>query len=132
MPWRRRHFVKRAVDAIADFEFVFERLKVNVARSVQDRLVKDEIDKANDRRCVCFRFDRGLAVFLAQLQKLASFAELLENLIHAGGIAAIMLLDQFFDLIGRRNHYLNVFTERETEVLCSMGIKRLGQRDSEW
>src|SRR6266446_6602877 len=130
MTWRRRHLVKRAIDAIANFEFVFERLEVNVARAVLDRLVKDEIDKANDRCCIRLRFDRGLAVSLAQLQKLASFAELLENFIHAGGIAAVMLLDQFFDLLGRRNHYLNVFTERETEVLCSMGIKRIDQRDS--
>src|SRR5438445_8211057 len=128
MTWRRRHLVKCAIDAVADFEFVFERLKVNVARAVLDRLVKDEIDKANDRRRVCFRFDRRLAVSLAQLQKLAGFAELLENFIHAGGIAAVILLDQLFDLFGRRNHYLNVFTERAAEVLYSKGLKRIDLR----
>jgi hypothetical protein len=37
----RRHFVKRTVDAIADFEFVFERLEVNIARAVLDRLIQD-------------------------------------------------------------------------------------------
>ena len=49
MARRRRHFVKRAVDAITNFEFVFERLEMNVARAVLDRLVQDQIDKANDR-----------------------------------------------------------------------------------
>src|SRR6266705_1482996 len=114
MARRRRDFVKCAVDAIPDVEFVFERLEVSVARSVLDRLVKNEINKASDGCRVRLGFNDSFAVALAQLQKFPSFAELLENLIHAGGIAAIMLLDQFFDLIGRRNHYLNVFTERET------------------
>src|SRR5207249_1314101 len=130
MARRRRDFVKCAIDAIPDFEFVFERLEVNVARAILDRLVKDEIDKANDRRCIRLRFDCGLAVSLAQLQKLASFAELLENVPHAGGIAAVMLLDQFFDLFGRRNYDLKVFTQRKTEVFCSVKIKRIDQRDS--
>ena len=38
MTRRRRHFVKRAVHAVTNFEFVFERLEVNVARAVLDRL----------------------------------------------------------------------------------------------
>ena len=41
-----------------------------------------------------------------------------------------MLLDEFFDLLGRRNHDLNVSTECETEVLRGMEIKRIDQRNS--
>ena len=57
MARRRRHFVKRAVDAITNFEFVFERLEMDVARAVLDRLEQDQIDEANDRRGVRFRLD---------------------------------------------------------------------------
>ena len=41
MARRRRHFVERAIDAITNFEFVFERLEMNVARAVLDRLVQE-------------------------------------------------------------------------------------------
>ena len=36
---RRRHFIKRAVHAIADAKFRFKRLEVNVARAVVHWLV---------------------------------------------------------------------------------------------
>ena len=57
MAGRRRHFVERAVDPITDFEFVFERFEMNVAGAILDRLEQDQIDEANDRRRVRFRFD---------------------------------------------------------------------------
>ena len=57
MPRRRRHFVERAVDAVADLELVLERLEVDVARAVLNRLEQDQIDEANDRRGVRFGFD---------------------------------------------------------------------------
>src|SRR5689334_11367717 len=129
MARRRRDFVKRAIDAIPDLEFVFERLEVNVARAVLDRLVKDEIDEANDWRRIRLRFNRGFAIGLAQLQKLPSFTELLENVLHASRVGAVILFDQLFDLFGRRHHYLHFFTERETEVVCGLEIKWIDQRD---
>src|ERR1043166_7855317 len=130
MARRRRDFVKCAIDAVPDFELVFERLEVNVTSAILNRLIEDKIDKANDRRRVSLRFDCGLAVPLPQLQKFPSFAELLENFFHARRLGAVILLDQLFDLFGRRNHYLDVFTERETKVVRSMEIKRIDQRDS--
>ena len=57
MPRRRRHFVKRAIDPVTNFEFVFERLEMNVARAILDGLEQDQIDEANDRRGVRFRLD---------------------------------------------------------------------------
>ena len=56
MSRRRGHFVKRAVDAITNFEFVFERLEVNVTGPVLDRLVQNQIDETNDRGGICFGF----------------------------------------------------------------------------
>src|SRR6266542_4735079 len=99
MPWRWRHLVKRTIDAIADFEFVFERLEVNVARAVLDRLVKNEIHKTDDRRRIRLRFNRSFAVGLAQLQRFTDFAELLEHFLHARRIGAVILLDQLLDLL---------------------------------
>ena len=101
MPRRRRHFVKCAIDAVADFEFVFERLEVNVARAVLDRLVKDEIDETDYRRRVRLRFNCSLAVSLAQLQRFTGFSELLEHFLHARRVGAVILLDQLLDLVGR-------------------------------
>src|SRR5438445_12829267 len=107
MTWRRRHFVKGAVHAITDFEFVFEGLEVNVARAILDRLIENKIDKPNDRGCVRLRFNRSLAVAFAQLQELASFTELFENFLHTRRIGPVVLLYQFIDLIGLRGDYLD-------------------------
>ena len=47
---RRRHFVKRAVHAVADLELVFERLEVDVRRAVLHGLVQHEVHEPHDRR----------------------------------------------------------------------------------
>src|SRR6266481_10209521 len=101
MPRWPRHFLKYAIDAVADLEFVFERLEVNVARAVLDRLVKDEIDETDYRRRVRLRFNCSLAVSLAQLQRFTGFSELLEHFLHARRVGAVILLDQLLDLVGR-------------------------------
>ena len=71
MTRRRRHFVKRAIDAITDFEFVFERLEMNVAGPVLDRLIQNQIDEANDRGCAGFGFSSDRAIAFPQLHELA-------------------------------------------------------------
>ena len=67
MARRRRHFVERAVDAITNLEFVLERLEMDVARPVLDRLIQDQIDETNDRSRVGFRFDVRRAFVTARL-----------------------------------------------------------------
>jgi hypothetical protein len=42
-----------------------------------------------------------------------------------------MLPDQILDLIWRRNDHVNVFTEREPEILCRAVIERIRQRDTQ-
>ena len=59
MPGWGRHFVKRTINAISNFEFVFEWLEVNVARAILNSLVQNQIDKPNDRCGVCLRFYLG-------------------------------------------------------------------------
>ena len=104
---------------------------MNVARAVLDRLIKDKVDKTNDRGCIRLCFNRGGAVSLAQLQKLASFTELFEDLLHVRGIGAVILPDQIFDLLRWRNDHVNVFTEREAKILCRVLIERINQRDTQ-
>ena len=114
---RRRHFVQRAVDAITNFEFVLERLEMDVARAVLNRLEQDQIDKANDRRGVRFRFNvvpRFLVT--AQCHQLARFAELFENVLHAGGVGPVVAFDAIFDLLRRRDDNVDVFAEREAQI----------------
>ncbi len=49
---RRRHFVKRAVHAVANLEFVLERLEVNVARPILHRLKQHQVHESDDGRFV--------------------------------------------------------------------------------
>ena len=46
---RRRHFVKRAVHAVADFEILLERLKVNVTGPRLDGLGQHRVHVLDDR-----------------------------------------------------------------------------------
>ena len=106
---RRRHFVERAVHPVADFELVLERLEVDVARAVLDRLIQDQVDEADDRGGVRLGFDICDRRFVAvECHQLANFAELLEDLLHAGGIVAIMLFQAFPDLLVGGKHHLDV------------------------
>ena len=45
-----RHFLQQAVDAVADAQFVLERLDVNVRRAQRERVAEDLIDEADDAR----------------------------------------------------------------------------------
>ena len=57
MPWWRRHFVKRAIDAITNFEFVLEGLEMDIARPILNRLKEDEVHETDDRRGVRIRLN---------------------------------------------------------------------------
>jgi hypothetical protein len=54
---RRRHFIERAVHAVADLEVLFEGLEVDVGGLFLDRLIEDEIDVADDGRGVGLGFE---------------------------------------------------------------------------
>src|SRR5437773_380811 len=104
MSRRWGHFIQRAIDAITDFEFVFEWLEMNVAGPVLNCLIQNQIDKANDRSGIGFCFRSGRTIAFPQLHQLANFAELLEHFLHAGGVAAVENLDPVLDLFDRRLH----------------------------
>src|SRR5437773_11089796 len=102
---------------------------MNVARAVLNCLVQDKIDKANDRGRVRLCFNRSGAIFFTQLQKLTDLPELLENLLHASRVGAVIPLDLIFDLLGRRNDDVNLFAEREAKILRRAIIERINERD---
>ena len=77
-----------------------------------------------------FCFYRGGAVVPTELQHLAGFAELLEHFLHARGVGAVMLLDPFLDLLGRRDDHIDILPEREPEILRSARIEGICQRHS--
>ena len=104
---------------------------MNVARAVLDRLIQNQIDKANDRRRVRFGFHRGGAVVAAHLQEIARFAELLEHFVHARGVGAVRFFDALVDLIGRRDNHFDVFAEREAQILRRARIERISERDAQ-
>src|SRR5207244_1629722 len=89
MSRRRSHFVKRAIDAITDFEFIFERFEMNVAGPVLDRLIQNQIDKANDRGSATFCFCSSCTIAFPQLHQLVHSAQLLQHLFPARGVAVV-------------------------------------------
>src|SRR6266480_241523 len=127
----RGHFVKRAIDAITYFEFVFERLEMNVAGPVLNRLIQNQIDEANDRGGIGFCFRSGRAIAFAQLHQLADFAELLEHFLHAGGVASVENPDPVLDLFDRRDHDLDVASQRKTQIFRGAWFQRIGQSNSQ-
>ena len=131
MARRRRHFIKRAIDAITDFELVLERLEVDVARPVLDRLIENQIDEANDRRGVGFHLGVAAGCLLAcERHQLAGFAELLEDVLHAGGVLAVMFVQAVFDLQAGREHDFYVTAKGEAQIFDRLGIQRINERDA--
>ena len=129
MTRRRSHFVKRAIDAITDFEFVFEWFEMNVAGPVLDRLIQNQIDKANDRGSAGFCFCSSRTIAFPQLHQLAHFAQLLQHLLHAGGVAAVENLDSVFDLFDWRDHDFDVASQSEAQIFRGARFQRIGQSD---
>ena len=132
MARRRRHFVKRAIHAITNFEFALEWLEMNVARAILDRLEHDQIDEPNDRRGVRLGFDVGRAfVVAAQRHQLARVAELFQDILHTGGFGPVIAFDPVLDLLRRRNNDVDVFAERKAQIFRDAEVEWIDERDCE-
>jgi hypothetical protein len=104
---------------------------MNVAGPVLNCLIQNQIDKANDRGGIGFCFRSGRTIAFPQLHQLADFAELLEHFLHAGGVAAVENLDPLLDLFDRRDHDLDVATQRKTQIFRGARFQRIGQSNSQ-
>ena len=81
---------------------------MNITRPVLNSLVQDQIDKTNDRCGIGFSFHRR-AVIAVQSHEFTCLAELLEDLLHAGCIGAVILFDAIFDSIRRSDDDIDIF-----------------------
>ena len=125
---RGRHFIKRAVHAVADLELVLERLEMNVAGAVLHRLEQNEVDEPHDRDFVGDVGQDGRIVGLGGgggfLGDARVIAEFLEDVRDAFAVSAIIPLDGLFNLRGVRHHQLDVLADDKTEFIGALGIQR--------
>ena len=99
MDRRRSHFIKRAIDPVADLEVFLERLEVDVGRLFLDGLVHDQVHIADDWRGVRLRI--VVRVDVADVQ-------LAEDVLHRLALAAVTFVDLLFDQIVRSNHQIDL------------------------
>ena len=52
----------------------------------------------------------------SRMHQLTRFAELFQDVLHAGGFRAVIPFDPVLDLLGRRNDDLDVFAERKAQI----------------
>ncbi len=79
-----------------------------------------------------FRFDVGADRFFArQRHQLAGFAELLEDLLHARGVLAVVLAQPLLDLGAAGEDDMDVAAESEAQVFDRLGIERIDERDAD-
>jgi hypothetical protein len=117
---RRRHFIQRAVHAVADFKLGLEGLEVNVAGFFLDGLCEHQIDEANDGRAVGV----GFLVFAL----VGGEAELLEDFVETAGAGAVMLVDQRLHLGGPGDHRDDVLAQGEAQILDQLRVHRVRER----
>ena len=131
VPGRRGHLVERAVHAVADLEFVLERLEMDVAGPVLDGLVEDQIHVADDGRGVGL----GLDVLQFRLALLAVFERLRRPVppgFHSGSRRPRRrLLDQRLDLLDGRDDDLDGLAQGEAQILGDLRIEGIGEADGD-
>ena len=129
---RRRHFVERAVHAVADAEFRFKRLEMDVARAVLNGLLQDEVDELHDGRLVgqVFQPLDVLGGFVHFARDVRVRAQFLENFgkIAAGFALAVKPVNRLPDFGGVGHDDLHVAFDGEMDFVRVLRIERVGQR----
>src|ERR1051326_82881 len=130
---RRRHFIKRAIHAITNSKFSFERLEMNIARAALHSLHQDEINKPNDRSfvreadhhvCVLARGD--LIHFAGDFLVRPEFAKDVRN---ALAFLRVVFFDQLLDLCRISHDKLKALLHDEAKLIELSGIERIHKRD---
>lgn len=107
---------------------MFEWFEMNVARPVLNRLEEDEIDEADDGGRIRVGLDFGDGcVVVPEGQEFARGAELLEDVLHAGGVGAVVGLEPLFNLLRGRDDDVNVFAEGKMQVFRCARVERINQ-----
>ncbi len=128
---RRGHFVKGAVHAVADFEFVLERLEMDVAGAVLDGLKENEVDETDDGGLVGEVFQvgggaggGGFGGFAGDFVVLAQF---LEDVGDVGLGVAIVTADGPFDFGGIGHDRDDFLADDVGEFIDHGRVERVGQ-----
>ena len=122
---RRGHFVEGTIDAIADFEILFEGFEVDVRGLFLDCLVEDKVHVADDRGGVGF----GLEV--CGVDGIASELQLAEDILHRLAFAAVTIIDFLFDEVVWRDQQMDFAAEGEAEVFEGLRVEWIDQHDGE-
>ena len=101
---------------------MLERLEVDVARLVANRLAEDEIHEADDRRLLRHRLDVVLGQ-LAALGHEAARADFLQQVVDALLVLPVVLLDLHVDLVGVGEKEADVAAERKGEIVDGLGVE---------
>ena len=113
----RLHFIQGAVHAVADFEFLFKRLKVNVGGFFLNGLRDDQVHKADNGRC------GGILRLVADFQ----IVEFLHQVFHGGGFSAVQLIDAFGNLVIRSYENVDVLAQGEAQVFHRLRVQGVHQ-----
>ena len=124
---RRRHFVERTIDAVADLELVLKRLEVDVRSLVADGLANHEIYKPDDRRLFRHRLDVVGGEFAFVLREFAR-ANFLQQVRDAGIVFAVMLANLDVDFLRVGQKQTNASAQGKSQVVHRVAVERIGRQ----
>ena len=107
---------------------MLEGLEVDVARLVADRLPDDEIDEPDDRRLFGHRLDIPLGEIAAVRREVAR-ADLLQQVVDAGLVLPVVLLDLHIDLVGIGEEQPNVTAERKRQIVDGLRVEGIADEE---
>src|SRR4051812_15295348 len=107
---------------------MLEGLKADITRAGLERLAEDPVNETNDRGGVGICLGVRPATYsAAEGELLADFTQLLKNLLHAGGVAAVVFLDPVFDLVGLGDHHMEVLAQRKAQIFRRPKVEWIDQ-----
>ena len=101
---------------------------MNIARPVLNRLRQHEVHVADNRGCIRLVLQL-LHIDLPILTKRNRPAQFLQNFIQRTRVRAVVLPDEVFDLIKRRDHRLHIRPQRKPQIFEPLQIQRIIKRE---
>ena len=119
--------VHHAVNPETDHQVGLERLDVNIAGAVLDRLRQESIDQLdNGRSVIGFQQVLGFLRQFAGHQVQTLLAQVDHQIVRSAGRLVVSAIDRLGDYFERRNHRLDRFAEKQAQVVQRFEIGRIG------
>ncbi len=123
---RRFHFVQHAIDAVAHFQAILERLDMHVGCALFHRALQDQVDQADHRR---------LGREVAQMFHVIFFGRAAVEVFHDGAhrraTLAVITFDQIIDFRAQTDAERDGFAARKAHRLKRIGIGRIGHQQGD-